>query len=109
MATRATAGRLSILSILSILVAGCGGPASPPPPAAATTAPATPTTAVHPGDRTHSSLDVDGNGVVEPYTDSMLIFRYTAGMRGNTLVMGAVSKNCTRCTAEQIEAYLGSL
>jgi hypothetical protein len=55
-------------------------------------------------------LDIDGNGVVEPLTDSLLVLRFTFGFTGNTLVTGAVDLvGCTRCTAPTIEAYLTTL
>jgi hypothetical protein len=53
-------------------------------------------------------FDVDGNGVVEPLTDTLLALRYAFGFRGATLIAGAVGANCTRCDAPSIEAYLAS-
>lgn len=55
-------------------------------------------------------LDIDGNGSVEALTDGLLLLRYSFGFRGLTLVQGAVDLvSCTRCSANEIEAYLGSL
>jgi hypothetical protein len=55
------------------------------------------------------TLDVDGDGLVQPLTDGLLILRYDFGFRGATLVSGAVAGNCTRCDAPSIEAYLGQV
>jgi hypothetical protein len=54
-------------------------------------------------------LDIDGNGSVDALTDGLLSIRYEFGFRGQTLIEGAVGSGCTRCTAQQIEAYLGGL
>jgi hypothetical protein len=57
-----------------------------------------------------SIIDVDGNGAVEPLTDAILILRYTFGFRGGLLINGVVDlAGCTRCTAEEIEAFLAVL
>lgn len=55
------------------------------------------------------TLDVDGDGEVRPLTDGLLILRYLFGFKGETLIHGAVSNECTRCTAEEIEDYLDPL
>jgi hypothetical protein len=55
------------------------------------------------------TLDVDGNGLIEPLTDGLLTLRYMFGFRGVPLVIGAVDDNCTRCNAPSIEAYLAGL
>ena len=52
--------------------------------------------------------DVDGNGENDALTDGILIIRYLFGFRGDTLVSEAVAPDCTRCTANEIEAYLGT-
>ena len=51
-------------------------------------------------------IDVDGNGAVDPLTDTLLVLRYAFGFRGDALVTGAVGGQCKRCAASQIEAYL---
>ena len=56
-----------------------------------------------------ADLDVDGNGAVEPLTDTLLALRYAFGFRGATLINSAVAGNCTRCDAPSIEAYLAGL
>jgi hypothetical protein len=53
-----------------------------------------------------ADLDIDGNGVVDALTDTLLSLRYVFGFRGATLITGAVGNGCTRCTAPAIEAYL---
>jgi hypothetical protein len=54
-------------------------------------------------------IDVDGNGAVDPLTDTLLLLRYAFGFHGDTLVTGAVGDQCKRCLASQIEAYLACL
>ena len=54
-------------------------------------------------------LDIDGDGEVDPLTDSLLVLRYTFGFRGATLITGAVDGDCTRCDAPSIEAYIAPL
>jgi hypothetical protein len=56
-----------------------------------------------------ATIDVDGNGKVEPLTDTLLMLRYVFGFRGGALITGAVGTGCTRCTAPDIEAYIDSL
>jgi hypothetical protein len=51
-------------------------------------------------------LDVDGNGVIDPLTDALLVLRFTFGFSGATLTTGAVGAGCTRCDAPSITAYL---
>ena len=53
-------------------------------------------------------LDVDGNGVADVLTDGLLISRYQFGLRGASLITGAVGAGAARTTAAQIEAYLAS-
>jgi phosphoheptose isomerase len=52
--------------------------------------------------------DIDGNGVVAPLTDGLLVLRYLFGFRDGTLITGAVGAGCTRCTAPAIEGYLAA-
>ena len=51
-------------------------------------------------------LDVDGNNNYDALSDGLLIIRYLFGFKGDALIDGAVSPNCTRCTAPEVEAYL---
>lgn len=63
---------------------------------------------VHLGDL-KPALDVDGNGVADPATDGLMIIRYLFGLRGNSLLAGAVGPGATRTTAGQIEPYIQAL
>jgi hypothetical protein len=54
-------------------------------------------------------MDVDGDGLLMPLTDALLFLRYSFGFRGATLTTGAVAAGCTRCTAEAIEDFLGTV
>jgi cellobiose-specific phosphotransferase system component IIC len=55
-------------------------------------------------------LDADGSGDSEPLMDGLLVQRWLFGLRGDSLVLGAVDPlKCTRCTAAEIEAYLAGL
>jgi hypothetical protein len=56
-----------------------------------------------------ADIDVDGNGSVEPLTDTLLLLRYAFGFRAATLVTGATGAGCTRCNAMQIEGFLDPL
>jgi len=51
-------------------------------------------------------LDIDGNGDANGGTDGLLLFRFLSGKKGDPLVKGVVSNNCSRCTIEDIETYL---
>jgi hypothetical protein len=56
------------------------------------------------------TLDIDGNGTVEPLTDGLLVLRRLFGFSGTTLTSGAVSMpGCSRCDASQIEPYIASI
>jgi DNA-binding beta-propeller fold protein YncE len=56
------------------------------------------------------SYDIDGDGQTEPLTDGLLLLRYLFGFTGSTLVNGAVDLvNCTRCTVDEVEAYIAAL
>ena len=54
-------------------------------------------------------LDVDGNNLLEPLTDGLLILRRKFGLSGDTLIEDAVGSGCTRCTAAAIESYIDGL
>ncbi len=54
------------------------------------------------------AADIDGDGVVLPLTDGLLLLRYLFGFRDGTLVTGAVGPGCTRCTAGAIQAYIAA-
>ena len=55
------------------------------------------------------ALDVDGNGAPDALTDGLLIIRYLFGLRGNSLIAGAIDPSATRTTTDAIEAYLQTL
>jgi hypothetical protein len=57
-----------------------------------------------------AQLDIDLDLQVEPLTDGLLVLRYVFGFRDAVLISGAIDvANCTRCTADEIEAYIQSL
>jgi hypothetical protein len=56
-----------------------------------------------------ATLDIDGNGVLDPLTDGLLHLRHRFGFSGDTLTIGAVAANCTRCDAASIAAYVSGL
>jgi hypothetical protein len=56
-----------------------------------------------------ADLDVDGNGVLDPLTDGVLVLRFLFGFSGTTLTSDAVGPGCTRCDAAAIAPYLGGL
>ena len=56
-----------------------------------------------------SPTDIDGNGQVDALTDAVLILRYLSGLRGPSLVAGAIGPGATRTTAPDIEAYIQTL
>lgn len=54
-------------------------------------------------------LDIDGNGEVSSTTDGLLLLRYMLGLRGPSLVNGAVAiMPAPTRTPQQIEAFLGA-
>jgi plastocyanin len=52
-------------------------------------------------------LDIDGNGQVTAATDGLLVVRYILGMRGDSLVNGAIGE-CPGRDTSAIETYLAS-
>lgn len=55
------------------------------------------------------SLDVDGNGKADAFTDGMLIARFLMGFTGENLTRGVVDPNGERSTPESITTFLESL
>jgi hypothetical protein len=53
--------------------------------------------------------DIDGNGKVDALTDGLLNIRYIFGIRGTALIDDSLAKDCTRCSAVEIENYVESL
>ena len=56
-----------------------------------------------------NGLDVDGNGQADALTDGLMLIRYLFGLRGSSLIAGAIGAGATRMTAAQIEEYIQSL
>ena len=54
---------------------------------------------------TSPTLDLDGNGVIDALTDSLVAIRYLFGFRGETLTKDVLGEGATRDTSE-IVAYL---
>jgi hypothetical protein len=54
------------------------------------------------------ALDVDGNGVVDPLTDGLLVLRFFFGFSGGALAGGAIGTNCTRCDGTTVAFYLAN-
>lgn len=109
MRSRDPRSRNTLLAVLALVAPGvlswgCNAPPAPPPEPTAL-----PRSSVAAGPPSTSSLDVDGDGTVGSHTDALLILRYVSGFRGETLIEGVTGKQCTRCTAPEIEAYLDSL
>jgi large repetitive protein len=55
------------------------------------------------------ALDIDGNGVINPQTDGLLVLRSEFGFSGATLTNGAIGGGCARCDAAAIEPHLADL
>jgi hypothetical protein len=53
-----------------------------------------------------SVIDVDGDGRPDALTDGLLILRYLFGIRGTSLVQGAVAAGATRKTPAEVEPWL---
>jgi hypothetical protein len=56
-----------------------------------------------------ATLDVDGNGVLDPLTDGLLVLRDHFGFTGTSLTNAAVGGNCSRCDGTSITNYLTGL
>ena len=55
-----------------------------------------------------SIADIDNSGAVNALTDGLMLLRYAFGLRGESLISGAVSTQSLRNTATDIEAYIES-
>jgi RHS repeat-associated protein len=55
------------------------------------------------------ALDIDGNGQVDALSDGLLIIRYLFGLRGPSLIAGAISPGAIRTSPDAIEGRLSSL
>jgi hypothetical protein len=56
-----------------------------------------------------ASLDIDGNGKVEPLLDGIILLRYLFGFAGRSLVRGALGDGATRTEPTQITAMLDTV
>ena len=54
-------------------------------------------------------FDVDGDGVADPLSDSLLILRYFSGLRGEELITDALSVGAVRTEAPDIEGYIRNI
>ncbi len=50
--------------------------------------------------------DIDGDGLVKPLTDSLLLLRYLFGFHDTSLITNAVDQNASRTLAADIEQYI---
>ena len=53
--------------------------------------------------------DIDGDGRFDALTDGIMALRYAFDLRGDSLILGAISNGATRTTAEEIESYFEAL
>jgi len=58
------------------------------------------------GDDTLCSTDIDGNGILEPLTDGILVSRFINGITGDSLVNGALGQGATRTNSAEIISFL---
>ncbi|MEE9345213.1 MAG: FG-GAP repeat protein [Methylococcales bacterium] len=56
-----------------------------------------------------SIYDVDATGSSNAFSVGLLILRYLCGLTGNALTDKAVESDCSRCSSNDIEDYLGEL
>jgi hypothetical protein len=56
----------------------------------------------------YSAFDLDQNGSFEALTDALLLLRYAFGLRGDSLINGAIATDANRTTASEIEAHIQS-
>ena len=66
----------------------------------------TPTTVTQYLDTLAPLLDVDGNGIVDPATDGVILLRYLIGLRGAPMTANALGAGATRTSASAIEAVI---
>ena len=56
-----------------------------------------------------SFADIDGNGNVDALTDGLMLLRYLFGLRGESLISGAIGGNSSRTSHDNIEIYINNL
>ena len=62
-----------------------------------------------PNTPTNFSLwDIDQNGSFEALTAALILLRYAFGLRGDSLINGAIATDANRTTASKIEAHIQS-
>jgi len=59
--------------------------------------------------RATSALDIDGNGLLQPLNDGVLVVRRLFGFTDAALTDGAVGAGCARCEAAPIAGYITGL
>jgi hypothetical protein len=59
--------------------------------------------------KTADLYDIDLDGVIDALTDGLLVLRYLFGLRGDALIVGAISEEAQRNTAEAVESYIAAL
>ncbi|MBL8311084.1 MAG: hypothetical protein JNL19_11720 [Burkholderiales bacterium] len=52
------------------------------------------------------TMDIDGDGVVNPTTDGLLLARISLGLKGSAALAGAIAPGATRTTWTQVRDYL---
>jgi Zn-dependent metalloprotease len=57
---------------------------------------------------TNSFADIDGNGNVDALTDGLMLLRYLFGLRGESLISGAIGGNSSRTSHDNIEIYINN-
>ena len=55
-----------------------------------------------------SLADIDNSGTLDALTDGLIFLRYAFGLRGDSLLSGAISSDANRTSAADIEAYIES-
>ena len=55
-----------------------------------------------------SLADIDNSGTLDALTDGLIFLRYAFGLRGDSLLSGAISSDANRTSASDIEAYIES-
>ena len=60
-------------------------------------------------DKLRGQVDVDGDGREDALSDGLMLIRYLFGLRGPSLISGAIGPEATRTTAHAIETYIRSL
>ena len=62
----------------------------------------------HLSDDQYATFDIDQSGSVDALSDGLILLRYFFGLRGDSLISGAISPDANRTTVSEIEAYIES-